>query len=78
MLAVSTPETINPCPTPAKRRRALPLHRHALGGLYFGRGAKPGQPSPFKWTYHFGFGVGEFHKTYVSQWNRSRPTRRSA
>ena len=24
---------------------------------YFGRGAKPGQPSPFKWTYHFGFGV---------------------
>jgi branched-chain amino acid transport system substrate-binding protein len=36
---------------------------------YFGRGAKPGAPSPFKWTYHFGFGVEEFHKTYVSQWN---------
>jgi branched-chain amino acid transport system substrate-binding protein len=36
---------------------------------YFGRGAKPGQPSPFKWTYHFGFGVGEILKTYVSQWN---------
>ena len=36
---------------------------------YFGRGAKPGQPSPFKWTYHFGFGVEEFHKTYVSQWS---------
>ena len=36
---------------------------------YFGRGAKPGQPSPFKWTYHFGFGGGEFYKTYVSQWN---------
>ena len=36
---------------------------------YFGRGAKPGAPSPFKWTYHFGFGVEEFHKAYVSQWN---------
>ena len=36
---------------------------------YFGRGAKPGQPSPFKWTYHFGFGGGEFFKAYVSQWN---------
>ena len=36
---------------------------------YFGRGAKPGQPSPFKWTYHFGFGGAEFHKCYVSQWS---------
>ena len=29
---------------------------------YFGRGAKPGAPSPFKWTYHFGFGGGEFYQ----------------
>ena len=36
---------------------------------YFGRGAKPGEPSPFKWTYHFGFGVDEFYRAYVSQWN---------
>jgi branched-chain amino acid transport system substrate-binding protein len=36
---------------------------------YFGRGAKPGAPSPFKWTYHFGFGVEEFFKAYISQWN---------
>jgi branched-chain amino acid transport system substrate-binding protein len=35
---------------------------------YFGRGAKPGQPSPFKWTYHFSFGGEEFRKCYVSQW----------
>ena len=47
----------------------MPVDRHAVGGLEFGRGAKPGAPSPFKWTYHFGFGVEEFHKTYVSQWN---------
>ena len=41
---------------------------------YFGRGAKPGAPSPFKWTYHFGFGVGEFYKTYVSLWSGSVET----
>jgi branched-chain amino acid transport system substrate-binding protein len=41
---------------------------------YFGRGAKPGQPSPFKWTYHFGFGVGEFAKTYTSLWGGSVQT----
>src|SRR5580658_7611464 len=36
---------------------------------YFGRGAKPGEPSPFKWTYHFSFGVAEFTKAYISEWN---------
>jgi branched-chain amino acid transport system substrate-binding protein len=36
---------------------------------YFGRGAKPGEPSPFKWTYHFGFGVDEFYNAYISQWD---------
>jgi hypothetical protein len=41
---------------------------------YFVRGAKPGARSPFKWTYHFGFGVGEFYKTYVSLWNSSVQT----
>ena len=32
-------------------------------------GAKPGEPSPFKWTYHFSFGVAEFAKAYISEWN---------
>jgi branched-chain amino acid transport system substrate-binding protein len=36
--------------------------------FYFGRGAKPGEPSPFKWTYLFSFGVGNFVKSYLSQW----------
>ena len=40
-----------------------------MGGLVLRRGAKPGQPSPFKWTFHFGFGGGEFFKAYVSQWS---------
>ena len=35
---------------------------------YFGRGAKAGEPSPFKYTYHFSFGVDEFAKTYTASW----------
>ncbi|MBL0371644.1 ABC transporter substrate-binding protein [Rhizobium sp. KVB221] len=70
MLAISTPETINPV-SDACEAAGVPCLSTVMPweAWYFGRGAKPDQPSPFKWTYHFGFGVGEFHKTYVSQWN---------
>ena len=70
MLAISTPETINPV-ADACEAAGVPCLSTVMPweAWYFGRGAKPGAPSPFKWTYHFGFGVGEFHKTYVSQWN---------
>ena len=69
MLAVSTPETINPV-ADACEAAGVPCLSTVMPweAWYFGRGAKPGAPSPFKWTYHFGFGVGEFNKTYVSQW----------
>ena len=70
MLAVSTPETINPV-SDACEAAGVPCLSTVMPweAWYFGRGAKPNEPSPFKWTYHFGFGVGEFFKTYVSQWN---------
>lgn len=69
MLAVSTPETINPV-SDACEAAGVPCLSTVMPweAWYFGRGAKPGEPSPFKWTYHFGFGVGEFFKTYTSQW----------
>ena len=69
MLAVSTPETINPV-ADACEAAGVPCLSTVMPweAWYFGRGAKPGAPSPFKWTYHFGFGVGEFYKTYISQW----------
>ncbi len=35
---------------------------------YFGRGAKPNEPSPFKFGYIFSFGVQQFYDAYVSQW----------
>ncbi len=70
MLVVSTPETINPV-ADACEAAGVPCLSTVMPweAWYFGRGAKPGQPSPFKWTYHFGFGVEEFHKCYVSQWH---------
>ncbi len=70
MLVVSTPEVINPV-ADASEAAGVPCLSTVMPweSWYFGRGAKPGQPSPFKWTYHFGFGGAEFHKCYVSQWN---------
>jgi branched-chain amino acid transport system substrate-binding protein len=69
MLAVSTPETINPV-ADACEAAGVPCLSTVMPweAWYFGRGAKPGEPSPFKWTYHFGFGVDEFYRAYVSQW----------
>jgi branched-chain amino acid transport system substrate-binding protein len=75
MLAVSTPEVINPV-ADACEAAAVPCLSTVMPweAWYFGRGAKPGAPSPFKWTYHFGFGVGEFAKTYTSLWGGSVQT----
>jgi len=69
MLVVSTPETINPV-ADACEAAGVPCISTVMPweAWYFGRGAKPGAPSPFKWTYHFGFGVKEFADVYASQW----------
>jgi len=69
MLTTSTPEVVNPV-ADACEAAGVPC----LGTIvpweafYFGRGAKPGAPSPFKWTYLFSFGTGTFAKTYESMW----------
>jgi branched-chain amino acid transport system substrate-binding protein len=70
MLATSTPETVNPV-ADACEAAGVPCLSTVLPweAWYFGRGAKPGQPSPFKWTYHFSFGTAQFAKAYISQWN---------
>jgi branched-chain amino acid transport system substrate-binding protein len=51
MLAVSTPEVINPVADVCEAA-AIPCLSTVMPweAWYFGRGAKPGQPSPFKWT----------------------------
>jgi len=69
ILVTSAPETVNPV-SDACEAAGVPCISTIVPweAWYFGRGAKPGEPSPFKWTYHFSFGVGEFVTAYVSQW----------
>lgn len=70
MLATSTPEVVNPV-SDACEAAGVPCLATVMPweAWYFGRGAKPDQPSPFKWTYLFSFGVANFVKSYVSQWS---------
>lgn len=69
MLATSTPEVVNPV-SDACEAAGVPCISSVVPweAWYFGRGAKPGQPSPFKFTYHFCFGVNEFFLAYTHLW----------
>ncbi|HVX83109.1 MAG TPA: ABC transporter substrate-binding protein [Devosiaceae bacterium] len=71
MLTTSTPEVVNPV-ADACEAAGVPCLSTVVPweSFYFGRGAKPGQPSPFKWTYHFSFGTGIFATTYLSMWKQ--------
>jgi branched-chain amino acid transport system substrate-binding protein len=70
MLVTSTPEVVNPV-ADACEAAGVPCLSTVMPweAWYFGRGAKPGQPSPFKWSFHFSFGGAEFAGTYISEWN---------
>lgn len=75
ILTTATPETVNPV-ADAAEAAGVPCLSTGMPWepWYFGRGAKPGEPSPFKWTYHFGFGTENFAKAYISQWNNAVET----
>jgi branched-chain amino acid transport system substrate-binding protein len=74
MLVTSTPEVVNPVADACEAAGAPCLSTvMPWEAWYFGRGAKPGKPSPFKWTYHFSFGGAEFAATYIAEWS-SIPT----
>jgi len=71
MLTTSTPETVNPV-SDAAEAAGVPCISTVVPweAWYFGRGAKPGQPSPFKYTYHFCFGVEQFEIAYTNLWKQ--------
>jgi branched-chain amino acid transport system substrate-binding protein len=75
MLTTSTPEVVNPV-SDACEAAGVPCLSTIVPweSWYFGRGAKPGQPSPFKWTYHFCFGGAQFGELYLSAWNNAVTT----
>jgi branched-chain amino acid transport system substrate-binding protein len=69
MLATSTPEIVNPV-SDASEAAGVPCISTVVPweAWYFGRGAKPGKPSPFRYTYHFCFGVQQFADNYSHLW----------
>ena len=77
MLATSTPEVVNPV-ADACEAAGVPCLGTVVPweSFYFGRGGKPGQPSPFKWSYLFSFGTAEFAKTYLSMWDSMKTNKK--
>ncbi|HSS00719.1 MAG TPA: ABC transporter substrate-binding protein [Kofleriaceae bacterium] len=69
MLTTSTPETVNPV-SDACEAAGVPCISTVVPweAWYFGRGGKPEGPSPFKFTYHFCFGVEQFANAYTHLW----------
>jgi branched-chain amino acid transport system substrate-binding protein len=77
MLSTSTPETVNPVADACEAAGVPSLSATSpWEAFYFGRGAKPGEPTPFRWTYHFCFGVGNFATLYADQWSKVETNRR--
>ena len=77
LLATSTPESVNPA-SDAAEAAGVPSISTVVPweAWYFGRGAKPGKPSPFRYTYHFCFGTEEFAKAYTHLWPQVKTNKR--
>jgi len=69
MLTASMPETTNPV-SDACEAAGVPCVSTVVPweAWYLGRGGKANQPSPFKWTYHYCFGVEQFFLAYTHLW----------
>ena len=69
MLATSTPETVNPV-ADACEAAGVPYITTVVPweAWYYGRGAKSPTKSPFRYGYHFCFGVENFYKAYTHLW----------
>jgi branched-chain amino acid transport system substrate-binding protein len=69
LLTTSTPETVNPV-SDAAEASGVPCVSTVVPweAWYFGRQANPAKPKPFKYTYHFCFGVAQFANAYTHLW----------
>jgi branched-chain amino acid transport system substrate-binding protein len=70
VLVTSTPEVVNPA-ADACEAAGVPCLSTVMPweAWYFGRGAKPGEPSPFKWSFHFSFGGAQFVGCCLPEWS---------
>jgi branched-chain amino acid transport system substrate-binding protein len=69
ILTTSTPETVNPV-SDAAEASGVPCVSTVVPweAWYFGRQSNPKSPKPFKYTYHFCFGVAQFAAAYTHLW----------
>jgi branched-chain amino acid transport system substrate-binding protein len=69
MLTTSTPETVNPV-SDACEAAGVPCISTVVPweAWYLGRKGQIGQPTPFKWTFHYCFGVFQFFQAYTHLW----------
>ena len=69
ILATSTPEVVNPVADAAEANQVPSISTvDPWQSWYFGRGAKPGKPSPFKYSFVYCFGGEDFGIAYTSMW----------
>jgi branched-chain amino acid transport system substrate-binding protein len=78
MLTTSTPETVNPV-SDACEAAGVPCISTVVPweAWYFGRGAKPTQKQAYKYTFHFCFGVEQFHQAYTSLWPQVKTNKKT-
>jgi branched-chain amino acid transport system substrate-binding protein len=69
ILTTSAPETVNPV-SDAAEAAGVPCISTVVPweAWYFGRQTNPAAPVPFKWTFHFSFGVAQFASAYEHLW----------
>jgi branched-chain amino acid transport system substrate-binding protein len=69
ILTTSTPETVNPV-SDAAEAAGVPCISTIVPweAWYFGRQSNPAAPVPYKWTFHFSFGVAQFASAYTHLW----------
>lgn len=77
LLTTSTPETVNPVSDTAEAS-GVPCVSTVVPweAWYFGRQANPAKPVPFKFVYHFCFGVAQFANAYTHLWPQIPTNRR--
>ena len=79
VLSTSTPETVNPVADACEAAGVPSLSTTSpWEAFYFGRGAKPGEPSPFKWTYTSASARATSSSSTPTSGARWPPTRRWA
>src|SRR5579885_288933 len=77
LLATSTPESINPAADAAEAAGVPNIATvEPWESWYFGRGAKPGKPSPFRYGTIFCFGTHEFYEAYIHLWSQVKTNKK--